>query len=782
MLVLNSYHRQYRWTDQHVQGVLDGLADTVAEERLFIEYMDSRRMIDDAHHLDLLASYYAHKFERVRPDVVMVSDDSALTFALKHRQALFPGVPIVFYGINSWSHADAEGIPGATGVLEGLAVDENLALIQRLQPEVQRIVVVSDRTSLGLGMTRVARAVIPSHRSQSLVIELWDDFDLDELLDRVALTPPRTAYLMLAIHEDRSGRYFSWHEDMPLLARRANAPIYAMFGFVLGEGIVGGMMNDGYEHGHEAAAITRRVLAGTPADDIPVVPSAQYSPRFDYAVMRRFGIDESRLPPGSEVVGRPTSFYEEHRRLVWSTLAVIAGLLAIIAFLLRTNARVRRAQAALRASQADLRVEVQERTHAEQAMRLLAEASRALAESLDYEETMACLARLNVDALADWYMVDVLTESGDVRRVAGAHADPAKEPMLRELQRRYPPPVDSLRPAAHVLRTGKPVLLSEVSDATLRSLTRDASHAQLLATLGAVTTVAVPLAAHGQTLGALTLSAGVERRCYGPADLALAEELARRVVLSLDNARLYREAQEAIRLREEFVMVASHEINTPVAAIQLAIQKLLRDRLRSALSDEMQRMLGVLERQSERLSNLVGEMLDVAYIRAGRMQLTRTELDLAAVARTVAERLAERLARAQCTLTLQAGKCIVVRSDRARLEQVLTHLLDNAMKFGAGKPIEVAAEADGATARLVVKDHGIGLALDHLPRIFRPFEHVASVVQYGGLGLGLFIVHEIVTALGGQIHVDSTVGEGSTFTVELPRAGRRAGELRPAAR
>jgi hypothetical protein len=211
VLVLNSYHRQYRWTDRHVQGVLDGLAGVVAEERLFIEYMDSRRMIDDARHLELLASYYAHKFERVRPDVVMVSDDSALTFALKHRQALFPRAPIVFYGINSWSHADAERIPRATGVLEGLAVDENLALIQRLQPEVQRIVVVSDRTSLGLGMTRVARAVIPSHRSQSLVIELWDDFDLDELLDRVALTPPRTAYLMLAIHEDRSGRYFSWH-------------------------------------------------------------------------------------------------------------------------------------------------------------------------------------------------------------------------------------------------------------------------------------------------------------------------------------------------------------------------------------------------------------------------------------------------------------------------------------------------------------------------------------------------------------------------------------------
>src|SRR5688500_6418774 len=121
VFLVNSYHRQYRWTDQHVEGVREGLAGTVDEERLFIEYMDSRRMVDDEEHLSRLAALYQHKLGALPPDLVMVSDDSALAFALRHRRALFPDAPIVFYGINSWSHEDAERIPNATGVLEGLA-------------------------------------------------------------------------------------------------------------------------------------------------------------------------------------------------------------------------------------------------------------------------------------------------------------------------------------------------------------------------------------------------------------------------------------------------------------------------------------------------------------------------------------------------------------------------------------------------------------------------------------------------------------------------------------
>ena len=170
-----------------------------------------------------------------------------------------------------------------TGILEGLEVTGNLELIRRLHPDARRVVLLADRTSLGQGMVQVARGVIGAFEGPSLKIEVWDDFTLDELGNRVETVDDHTVFLLLAIHEDRVGRYFSFTDDLQPLTRRSRAPIYAMFGMLLGQGVVGGMMSDPYQHGRATAAVARRVLAGTPIDSIPVVPSAEYLPRFDYA-------------------------------------------------------------------------------------------------------------------------------------------------------------------------------------------------------------------------------------------------------------------------------------------------------------------------------------------------------------------------------------------------------------------------------------------------------------------------------------------------------------------
>ena len=354
VLVLNSYHPQYTWTEELVRGVRDELAG-IPPENLHIEFMDARRMVDDEHYLDLLAAVYGHKYARFRPDVIISSDDSALNFLLQRRDALFPGVPIVFCGINSRTPQELEVVPNMTGILEGLEVTGNLVLIRRLHPDAHRVVLLADRTSLGQGMVQVARGVIGAFESPSLKIEVWDDFTLDELGSRVETVDDHTVFLLLAIHEDRVGRYFSFTDDLQPLTRRSRAPIYAMFGMLLGQGVVGGMMSDPYQHGRATAAVARRVLAGTPIDSIPVVPSAEYLPRFDYAQLRRFHIPDDRLPPGSIVRGRPVSFYTQHTRLVWVAGVVLLVLVLIIAWLGYLIDRMRRAERKLMTSQADLR-------------------------------------------------------------------------------------------------------------------------------------------------------------------------------------------------------------------------------------------------------------------------------------------------------------------------------------------------------------------------------------------------------------------------------------------
>jgi signal transduction histidine kinase/ActR/RegA family two-component response regulator len=353
VLVLNSYHPQYTWTEELIRGVRDDFT-ALPPEHLHIEFMDARRMVDDEPYLEALATLYRHKYTRFPPDIIISSDDSALNFLLQRRESLFPGIPVVFCGINSRAPEELEAVPNMTGILEGLDVAGNLALIRRLHPDARRVVLLADRTSLGQGMVQVARGVIDRFEAPSLKIEVWDDFTLDELGQRVASADPRSVFLLLAIHEDRKGRYFSFTEDLEPLTRRSRAPVYAMFGMLLGQGVTGGMMNDPYQHGRATASMARKVLAGTPADAIPIVASAEYRPRFDYALLQRFGIAEAALPPNSLVLGKPVSFYEQHTRLVWTAAAVFAVLVAIIAWLTYLIRRMRRAERELVANQAEL--------------------------------------------------------------------------------------------------------------------------------------------------------------------------------------------------------------------------------------------------------------------------------------------------------------------------------------------------------------------------------------------------------------------------------------------
>lgn len=238
-----------------------------------------------------------------------------------------------------------------------------------------------------------------------------------------------------------------------------------------------------------------------------------------------------------------------------------------------------------------------------------------------------------------------------------------------------------------------------------------------------------------------------------------------------ERARLYRQAQEEVRRRDEFLSVASHELRTPVAALQLQLQMLYRVAAREAapLSPVLVDKVEALERQTRRLTVLVNELLDVSRMRLGRLELRLEELDLAELARDSLRQLEGELSRSGSRIALRADAPATGRWDRLRLEQVVTNLLVNAAKFGEGRPIAVTVQAEAGLARLAVADQGIGISPEHQDRIFGRFERAASPEHYGGLGLGLYIAREIVEAHGGHIRVASAPGLGSTFTVELPR-------------
>lgn len=401
---------------------------------------------------------------------------------------------------------------------------------------------------------------------------------------------------------------------------------------------------------------------------------------------------------------------------------------------------------------------------------LLAEASAVLSESLDQKVVLDRLARLVVRSFGDWCVIDIV-EDGEIRRVTGVHADPTKQEALDQLRRRFNPGWDSPHPAVQVLKTGKPMLLPVVSDDDLRRLTEDEEHRRLGTALGARSGLVVPLASLTRTLGSLTIGSGRSDRHYGPADLELAVSLGRRAGVAVENALCFQQSQEAVRLRDEFLSVASHELNTPMAALMLSLEGLGTPEPELQLDAQgMVQVARLAERQGKRLTKLIGDLLDVTRLSRGALELHREEVDLGTLVREVVARYKPELERAGCEIQIAHGKERVTgRWDPMRLDQVLLNLVANAAKFGARKPIEIAVEAHGDTARLSVTDHGIGVDPSQAERIFHRFERGVSSHHYGGLGLGLYICRRIVESHGGTIGVESQPGQGATFRVELPR-------------
>ncbi|WP_224248639.1 hybrid sensor histidine kinase/response regulator [Hyalangium gracile] len=233
-----------------------------------------------------------------------------------------------------------------------------------------------------------------------------------------------------------------------------------------------------------------------------------------------------------------------------------------------------------------------------------------------------------------------------------------------------------------------------------------------------------------------------------------------------------RNLQRAVRVRDDFLSMASHELRTPLTSLKVHIQGALRAALRRGEEPvpvaQHVAKLETLEQNVSRLAHLVDSLLDISRIKAGRLDFELAEVDLAAVVREVASRFGEEASRAGCPLTVRADNPVVGKWDRNRVDQVVTNLLTNALKYGAGAPVELSVREEAAHALLEVRDQGIGIREQDRHRIFERFERAVPHDNYSGFGLGLWIVHEIVTGLGGSVTVESHPGQGASFRVQLP--------------
>jgi PAS domain S-box-containing protein len=443
-------------------------------------------------------------------------------------------------------------------------------------------------------------------------------------------------------------------------------------------------------------------------------------------------------------------------------------------------------------------MDITERKRTEESQRFLAEASGLLASSLDYEHTLASVAKLAVPMLADWCTVNIVEETGELRRLAIAHSDPDKVAAAQELARRYPPDLDAPIGVPNVLRTGRAEFYPHIDQQRLALAAPSPELAEIIRREGLCSGMIVPLVARNRTLGTITLLTAESGRVYDQVDLALAEDLAHRIALAVDNARLYREAQAAViaredalglrddllqrehlarqeaesanRAKDEFLATVSHELRTPLNAILGWAHMLRANRLDQVTQT---RALETIERNAKSQAQLIEDILDVSRIVTGKLRLDVRPVELAPVIEAAIDSVRPaadaKEIRIEAILDPRAGP---VSGDANRLQQIVWNLVANAVKFtGKGGRVQVRLERVQSRVEIIVSDTGQGITTEFLPYVFDRFRQAdaTSTRRYGGLGLGLAIVRHLTEMHGGVVTATSPgEGLGATFTVKLP--------------
>ena len=397
----------------------------------------------------------------------------------------------------------------------------------------------------------------------------------------------------------------------------------------------------------------------------------------------------------------------------------------------------------------------------------LAEASALLISSFDADTILRNLARMAVPHVADCCLVDLVADGHDaVRRVAFAHVDPGT-------------PDIEVTPAPRVLGAGQPILYADVDQGVLEAIAGRPEQVEKLRRWGLRSAMVVPIVARGRTLGTITLAATHSGRRYTPADLAFAATLGERVGLAVDNARVFREAQEANRMKDEFLATLSHELRTPLNAIVGWAHVLRGGPLDKAV---VARAVDTIDRNARTQTQLISDILDVSRIVTGKLRLSVGPVELPMVAESALEAAGPAAAakeiRIEAEIDPLAGP---VSGDGDRLQQVIGNLLTNAIKFTPkGGRVKLRVSRLESEVEIAVEDTGVGIAPEYLPRLFERFRHpdASTTRPHAGIGLGLAIVRHLVELHGGRVEAASGGrNQGATFRVTLPRLGMRGSVL-----
>ena len=544
VLLLHSYHRGLSWTDDVTEGIRETFVESGLNPELYIEYMDTKRFSPDEELFQDLYRLYQEKYQDAPLDLVMVSDNNAFEFIQTYHEVLFPDVPVVFCGINFFEEAMLDGVASPfTGVVEDVDITATLNLMVRLHPEVREIVVINDATTTGQIYGRLLRQITPAYEER-VSFRYFENPDLDAMLPELQALSEDTLILLVLLNRDQEGRFFTYEESIRLISEHADVPIYGLWDFYLGHGLVGGKLTNAQSQGEAAAQKAVQILQGTPAREVPVLKDSPNRYLFDYQQLERFDIPLIWLPADSVVRNRPPTFFERYRNVLWPAAGVIAALVIVVAVQLlnlrrqrRVEEELREANRALEENRATLEARVAQRTadleKRSQQLELAADVVRDAVSFRDFETLLTTIVQ-RISRQFGYYHVGIflMDESGQYAVLHAASSEGGQRMLERGHRLKRGTGI-----VGSVLQMGRSRLAFDVGEEPVWFNNPDLPDTR--------SEIALPLRVRGELVGVLDVQS-TRPAAFDDADTAVLESMAEQLALAIDNIRLYQESRQAL--------------------------------------------------------------------------------------------------------------------------------------------------------------------------------------------------------------------------------------------
>lgn len=875
VLILHSYYPDYQWTENVMAGMEEVFAAAEEDIQLHVEYMDTKRY-HDPHYLEqILEEGLQHKLANRSFDLVLVSDNDAFNFAIKHRNDLFAKTPLVFCGVNQFHPAMIAGIDGITGVAELPSVRGTIELALGLHPGTEEVVVISNTQNV---TDRLLQERLPSFVpafGDRVRFTYWDNLPLEEMTARLqSLTAGQVVFLNSSVVY-QTGVPLSISEGVARMRQASAVPIYGLWDFVLENGLVGGELISSKMQGKFAAQLALRILQGENPDDIPVVSNEANEYMFDYKELQRFGITLEVLPEGSSVINKPPSFYQVNKRILWTFLGVGTGLVIFIALLLR-NIRSRKQteqELLYREAFESLIARISTRfvelssPETEQGIAL---ALKNLGEFAGTDRSYVFLFsadRGHIDNTHEWCAEQIIPQKEKLQNVAVSELPWAMGKTM-DRQVLYVSSVADLPPEAGVEKKhwedqniqslvtvpilsagevigllgfdsvrsemlwaekdlvlfqtvgeifGNAIERMRADEALQNALTKAKEARDKIETI--LKSIADGLIFTDMDNRIILISASTEVMLgkqfaeifLHPFETAIADKSVNEHISAIkvdgkneatleleltDGAqgqgriiqiksslvrgkngrkegvitllRNVSRERELDRMKNEFISTAAHELRTPLTSLTGYTQLLLSDKELDA--QQQAEFLSIINEKAEMLERIISDLLSISRVESGQiLYLQKDWHDLEPALGKLVSQYQNECKTHSFEIDLP-GKPMNLMVDMGKFVQVMENLLVNAVKFSPeGSLVQLTCEKSIRGLQVSIKDHGCGMTPEQAKKVFDKFYRVdSSNTAKEGLGLGMSIAKNIIEGHGGNIWVESELGQGTTVSFTLP--------------